>query len=1073
MMLRTLAFFAVSLLCSAEPAPIPGSLETIGAQRDKMLARVFSRTGTKYAGAGKYRVIIAAVPDPARSRLGLETHRTLESIAQAVGDKGYLYRGVQLAWVMEEDVARPRKPEPGAEELADIGVMLFEGQGAERSLVVLLIGETPAAGLDEDALSRALELRKHLQGGGEFLFFGPTFSGSYSQIASLLGAAAQEGEKGFVVSGMATSPLERKKAGNAVKAYQWLTFAGDHDLSVRAINAFAGCGDPEKQQGQDTGSSNKGKGGEAAKTTQENKEPCREIAYLTESQTLFGEDAARDTLHLFYPRGISRLRPRSSSMFASKWFRRAPAEGQPGGVAADLSAGSTAEDMLPPVAGKQEEDGLVAQLYTISARLRQLRVPNVAVIATDIYDTLFLVRFLRQETPNVRIFLLDTDTLLLTEVLEYPVEGTVSVSRYRVPAPFGQNGGPMALFPSHYAVGQYCAARFLADPKRDAQNNEPCGPPEWQGVWLQAVSRAGFLPVKLHMAGEAEKQRPKDGGGVNPTVTDLWAVLALAVYAWALLHCQSVESLRRQFHYRWKWPFDRTWLKPYRVWLDGEPGVRESATRLLGAAGTLVFMALVFVTWPVARRWSWDLWAMFALIGMLLQLTVMVGIYQLAGALKGWQRHALRALPVVAGLCLAAALMAEGDSRPYTLARLAMPSSGVSLTAPFLAILMLLYQHVFASLRREQFHVRRPEIPKFSFLSHRGRWWVVENLDRHPKSTMWWGLLFGAGGVAVGTVMHVVPGSGARQLLEGPGFEWLSVLLLGLGLGQLVLGVFRFGVLWFLLRRFLDMLEQSRLRQACTRLPKVYSWSPVWAAGGLRQTVLVWTRTLEVGQCLQMTKPDDLPADQRLKVEEATALMKRQTVLLAEYDPKAPDQRDLNKRLREWQEEIDVLLDPVLQASWKSQTFSDSAEEQRQHLRPLTAFEFYLEEYCAMRCVAVVRQAMLHLRSALGVLSVTAALLLAAFSLYAFRSRETLDLTLIPGMAVAGFYVMMVLYQMERNPLLNRLSNEKPGEVNRMNLLIRSVKYLGAPALLLLLSQFPELNRLVLRWFAPMLSDLR
>ena len=48
-------------------------------------------------------------------------------------------------------------------------------------------------------------------------------------------------------------------------------------------------------------------------------------------------------------------------------------------------------------------------------------------------------------------------------------------------------------------------------------------------------------------------------------------------------------------------------------------------------------------------------------------------------------------MPISSAVVLLLALAAEGDRAPHTLARLVLPGSGVSLTAPFLALLLLLF----------------------------------------------------------------------------------------------------------------------------------------------------------------------------------------------------------------------------------------------------------------------------------------------------------------------------------------------------------------------------------------------
>src|SRR5262249_20250967 len=62
--------------------------------------------------------------------------------------------------------------------------------------------------------------------------------------------------------------------------------------------------------------------------------------------------------------------------------------------------------------------------------------------------------------------------------------------------------------------------------------------------------------------------------------------------------------------------------------------------------------------------------------------------------------------------------------------------------------------------------------------------------------------------------------------------------------------VIRFWYLWQVARTFLFRLWWLPIRYAFNRIPGLFSWTPVWRAGGIKRSMLLPSRSLEYLRCL-------------------------------------------------------------------------------------------------------------------------------------------------------------------------------------------------------------------------------
>jgi len=155
-----------------------------------------------------------------------------------------------------------------------------------------------------------------------------------------------------------------------------------------------------------------------------------------------------------------------------------------------------------------------AVLQEIATQIRREKIKLVGIAATDIFDTLFLARFLIESSPDVRLFVLSSDLLLIRAAEDYPLQGTLAVTNYPLitgshawffpgtsNGSTSENSSQTSCQPDlHFSSGQSEATynAFSA-----LMNNERCmrdysrtldGQPR---LWISVVGRTGYWPVAL------------------------------------------------------------------------------------------------------------------------------------------------------------------------------------------------------------------------------------------------------------------------------------------------------------------------------------------------------------------------------------------------------------------------------------------------------------------------------------------------------------------------------------------------------------------------------------------------
>jgi hypothetical protein len=130
------------------------------------------------------------------------------------------------------------------------------------------------------------------------------------------------------------------------------------------------------------------------------------------------------------------------------------------------------------------------------------------------------------------------------------------------------------------------------------------------------------------------------------------------------------------------------------------------------------------------------------------------------------------------------------------------------------------------------------------------------------------------------------------------------------------------------------------------------------------------------------------------------------------------------------------------------------------------------EEFLALRFVVFIYCSLSEMRSSLALLGYVFILLVAALTLYPFEGRGEIGAALVLIFVIIGGFCLMVFAQMDRSPLLSRLSATAPNQLS-LNFVYRVVSFGALPLLSLLASQVPQIGNLLLSWLQPALQAVK
>ena len=481
------------------------------------------------------RYLIATLPHPTQTKLGLTFDRYVESIMGAAGSAGYTFHAYWLPWAEAEaaDAGEGRrKHEEGRKARERVpGILLFRGPPEKaRSmpsapLAILLVTETPASGINEAALHAALRIIPEVSQ-RKVPIAGPSFSGSFWSLKHVID---QYPNLAF-----------RVVTGSATVRSEWDGFQSDGRFSATVYDDASAIGT-------------------LFQFIYNELDPTARVALLSESATAYGLSgraaAEKKTsgdwskvlkYTVTFPREISRLRnahgehPELSAVTENK--AQGPASNLLPLELRDLRSGN---DTVPLLAQTQTPISQEAVLQNIARALRSRHIEFALVQATDPLDVVFLAGYLRTNCPDVRMLTIGADVLYARAALENPLSGTLSATSYPL-FPQGwtrkwKDGRTNYIpFPSAEAQGVFNATALLLEEagytpeakledyrrpfcsggRADAECGASGAPAEltWRralvsdskaapALWLTVLSRTGYWPVAAFGASESSLPR--------------------------------------------------------------------------------------------------------------------------------------------------------------------------------------------------------------------------------------------------------------------------------------------------------------------------------------------------------------------------------------------------------------------------------------------------------------------------------------------------------------------------------------------------------------------------------------
>jgi hypothetical protein len=99
-------------------------------------------------------------------------------------------------------------------------------------------------------------------------------------------------------------------------------------------------------------------------------------------------------------------------------------------------------------------------------------------------------------------------------------------------------------------------------------------------------------------------------------------------------------------------------------------------------------------------------------------------------------------------------------------------------------------------------------------------------------------------------------------------------------------------------------------------------------------------------------------------------------------------------------------------------------------------------------------------------------LLVVALNVYSFQSPQAIGRFLLVAFVLLGYVMWKIMSQMERDPILSRLSGSTGGELNK-EFYMKLIGYGALPVLSILTSQFPSIGVFLTSWVQPSLEAFK
>ncbi|MGC1620513.1 MAG: hypothetical protein WA765_18630 [Candidatus Acidiferrum sp.] len=427
---------------------------------------------------------IAIFPDPIHTRLGLSFDRSAEAVQQAAQTKNYDFDRAIMPWgrtthSQSSDLkTRQEERDEQAQRESYPGLMIFRRSEAPESestpaddansmkqnssapnaattakgpLFVLVVGETPTAGLNRQQFRNALQMIHAIRATSAsadatkppLLIMGPSFSGSLESLGEELQEQQVKDEftEKFVYSGTvtATNSMRRFEQHLGPASYfasfqenddyardEFLRFASSRGYKPYEIAILSedgtvfGAQEGEHARRRRPGAKSEAKvsanpGGQEQTSRDEASNANSSEPHSTQSGiTKNDEQLNQQVLKMHFPREISYFR----SAYQKETSTQSSSVTNPSGVSTlplNLEESGNDDDTVAPYAVPQTSLSQEAVMLGIVSELEKHHIKFTLLFATDPLDELFLAEYLRKAYAQGRVVITAPDLLFARE----------------------------------------------------------------------------------------------------------------------------------------------------------------------------------------------------------------------------------------------------------------------------------------------------------------------------------------------------------------------------------------------------------------------------------------------------------------------------------------------------------------------------------------------------------------------------------------------------------------------------------------------------------------------------------
>ena len=1076
------------------------------------LARYFGVKGSKI------QYLIATIPDPLHTRLALFTDSSIEAIEQAAFDSHWEFAAQWLPWYDDADSGE-KDPDGRRKQRAEIreqesqpGLMIFRHSPVDKHfdhnvLFIFLVGETPTAGVNGIEYRMARAYMRAFGDPADVRIVGPTFSGSFNSLAELIKKDRQQSE-----------PADKNRSG----PNYWV-----HTGTAANANAAAAFSQEAQAHFSGTNENSEDHRLHFNQVLQALRISPDQAATLIEDDTGFSKGflvsrGKAEPRVLRFPRDISHLRNVYRDATAT------PAQQNNSGLPVDFSLKDTesGEDTVPVFSSTQTPISQNAVIGELVNEIRSDRIRIVELAATDVLDSLFLANLLRRHCPDTRLLVSAPDLLFVQATQTQSLDGMLALSSYPLFSASKRwfldgSNTEHVNHASANAEGIYNAVGLSLLPPPD--NRPSLNDYSWKGqrspsAWLMQLNRQGFSPVRMLANSDKQWYEPVSTDAAAdlhiPNPPGSWVATTSVLAVFSLILCGWIWYLARN-------PREHSWSIPAAE--NDHLGDAYRLMFLLYALLTLavaqVILYIPFATSLFARSrdgagsyYSVHLLPLFGIAA-----PIAFSIWLLPRMFKTPRRSPVRYVYAAIGFALAAAICAAWlvcclDRRDHAGFffgfRAVELRTGTSPALPILALLAGLF--VFFVCHLVRFHFAISQRPRLftakldGFLKGRMR-----NCRRDLNRTLVAPMNLtgrkqaGLSAALLGTIVAL--GVLCRADIkfstpEGAAYDLLILLLVILLVAAIAVTTIQAKLSWAALQPLLVRFNLLPVGPAFSALRDAGRNGPIWARRLNLQSLDIPTRSVTVlhnlkiaigkgqalGPAVDVTVVQDwidsywkplskLIGEKELeRLKTATGSKNRmvpfeRTVLRREFGRLRYLSAEISHKLTEhlllpeWMKRSLPWCVPDVSDQPQTAATSDAKEDSPYELA---------QTFVALQFSMFINYGVRQIQNLMLTISVGYGLLVMALSVYRFEAPQVIGRFLLVGFVVLGYFTWRVMSQMERDPILSRLSGTSEGELNRQ-FYIKLVGYGALPVLSLLSSQFPAIGGFLSSWVQPSLEALK